>query len=70
MADQMPRAGGRKSRAIGAPKSRGASSTPTPSPVLAPREDEALKLLHDLAQEFKHRVQTPPVRSRSGNRYI
>ncbi len=70
MADQMPRKGGRKGRAIGAPKRRGARSTPTRSPALAPREEEALKLLHELAREFKHRVQTPPVRSRSGNRYI
>jgi hypothetical protein len=69
MADQTPRAGAGKIRATGAPKSRGAEASTTPSP-LDPNEDEALKLLHDLAQESKHRVQGPPVKSRSSNRYV
>lgn len=41
-----------------------------PAQMLRPREDEALRLLRELAKEASLRPQTPPIVPRSGNRYV
>lgn len=49
----------------------GAGKEPkAPRPPSSPRELEALRLLRDFAREGKHRPLQPPLRPKSGNRYI
>lgn len=48
----------------------GTGADKAPASPLSPREEEALKLLRDLAREGKQRPQQPPLRPKSGNRYV
>jgi hypothetical protein len=61
-------------KAVGATGRTSARRTPLArrrnEPRLEPREEEALRLLHNFAQESRHKPPTTPLRSRSGNRYV
>lgn len=41
-----------------------------PTQALPQREEEALRLLRELAREAKQRPQGTPLRPKSGNRYV
>jgi hypothetical protein len=52
------------------PKTAGTGADKPPASPLSPREEEALKLLRDLAREGKQQPRPQPLRPKSDNRYV